>query len=346
MPNNNMSEIRICLYISAIVLVLVTANWCYTIVQPRHVCIWQQFGRVTTNFTSGSGLHWHSPLVSCVNMYVGMDVDVVEYECSTKDGIRYKGKVSITNQLMIAEVVNSYLIHGPNPDRANIYDQTEFLMQSRCAEHSSREWLVDNFTSHDENLHGDLVEAQVTANSGLRIIKGKTKVYKMQPLNSDIGKTIQQEAEHRAKAKTAGEEKKLNQKLAELAAAQQANKDALERNHTKAIEQRKTDTQQTELERQKRQLLAEKERQEIRHQMDRAKARKDADIMLTNAKAAAEAKKLESLANKAWLSPQHLKKMAIDAFYHNTKFVFGDKIPTAWLSQHEQWGTITNHTNK
>jgi hypothetical protein len=268
-----------------------------------------------------------------------MDVDVVEYECSTKDGIRYKGKVSITNQLMVEEVVNSYLIHGPKPDRANIYDQTEFLMQSRCAEHSSREWLVENFTSHDENLHGDLVESQLAANSGLRIIKGKTKVYKMQPLNSDIDKTIQQEAEHRAKAKTAGEEKKLNDKLAELAAAQQVNTDALERNRTKAIEQRKSDSQETELERQKRKLLAEKQRQEIRHQMDCSKAQKEANVTLTNANAAAEAKKIDAKANEVWLSPANLKRLAIDSFYNNAKFVFGDSVPTAWLSQHEQWDT-------
>ena len=137
------------------------------------------------------GIHFHSPLVSCVDMYVGMDVDVVEYECSTKDGIRYKGKVSITNQLMSEKVVNSYLIHGPNPDRANIYDPDGVSHAVAGARNTvAGEWLVDNFTSHDENLHGDLVEAQVTANSGLRIIKGKTKVYKMQPLNSDIDKTI------------------------------------------------------------------------------------------------------------------------------------------------------------
>ncbi len=197
---------------------------------------------------------------------------------------------------------------------------------------------MDNFTQHDENLFDDLVVSQVKANSGLIIVPGKVKVFKMEPTNSDIDKTIKQEAEHRAKAKTASEEKKLNKRLAELAAAEQANRDALERNRTKAIEQRKTDTQRTELERKKRQLIAEKERQEIRHEMDRAKARKEANVTLTGAKAEAEAKEIEAKANEVWLSPANLKRLAIAAFYNANKFVIGDSIPTAWLSQHEQWG--------
>ncbi len=126
-----MNELKYCAAALCGLALLYVGLSSYTIVQPRHVCIWQQFGRVVTNKTSGPGIHFHSPLLSCVDMYVGMDVDVVQYESTTNDGIRYKGKVSITNYLKLENVVESYMIHGPNPDRENIYGQTEFLMQTR-----------------------------------------------------------------------------------------------------------------------------------------------------------------------------------------------------------------------
>ena len=345
-----MSDTKLCLAclvpLLTVVVMYYTTGLFYTVVPARTRCIWTRFERVTTNKTDGPGLYFHLPFDKCQMMFVGPDMDEFEYTCGTKDGITCRGKVSITNQLQKEHVVESYMIHGPNPDLENIFNMGEILLQSRCAEMTAREWMVDNYTSIDDFLFEDLAKAQLVAKSGLRIVPGKVKVFKPVPTNSDIDKTIKKEAEHLASIKTATEKKKLDEKNAELAAAIQVAQDAIERNIAKAREQRITDTQETDIARKKRTIEAEQEREEIRHAMDRSAARNKANVTLTFAKAAAEAKKIEAAANAVWLTPHMLQKLAIDAFYNTNKFVFGDSIPTTWLSQHQAWAANSSSSTQ
>jgi hypothetical protein len=316
------------LAIAAIVGVIslyLMASSFYDVVPARHQAIWTQFQRVKYDETSPPGFYWKSPLVKGVHMFTGPDKDEVSYTCGTKDGITFKGKVAITNQLLPENVLESYSIHGENPDKANIYDMSEFLIQSICAEMTAREFLVDKFTDIDDLLYEALVEAQTKAKSGLKIVPGKVKVFKPEPTNSNIADIIKKEAEHRQSTRTADEEQKLNKKMAVLTKEKQAAEEELARARNIAEQLRRTDSQKTELERQKDKLNAEKERQAIRHEMDRAKAKKEADVSNTLAEARKKEKILEAEANVAYLTPEKLQEEAIKSFYNNHKHTFGKK---------------------
>ena len=311
--------------IVGLVSVYMMASSSYDVVPARHQAIWTQFQRIKYNETSGPGFYWKSPLVKGIHMFTGPDKDEVSYTCGTKDGITFKGKVAITNQLLPENVLESYLIHGKNPDRPNIYDMSEFLMQSICAEMTAREFLVDKFTTIDDLLYDALFKAQTNAKSGLKIIPGKVKVFKPVPTNSDIADIIKKEAEHRQSTRTADEKQKLNAKEAILAKEKQAANDELARARNKAEQQRISDSQETDLGRKKRLIEAQKERQAIEHEMDRAKAKKEADVTLTLAEAKKKEKELEAKANEAYLTPAKLKEEAIKSFYHNNKHTIGGK---------------------
>ena len=323
-----MPDQTICMITAAVVGVLslyLMASSFYDVVPARHQAIWTQFQRVKYDETSPPGFYWKSPLVKGIHMFTGPDKDEVSYTCGTKDGITFKGKVAITNQLLPENVLESYLIHGENPDRANIYDMSEFLTQSICAEMTAREFLVDKFTDIDDLLYEALVEAQKKAKSGLMIVPGKVKVFKPVPTNSNIGDIIKMEAEHRQSTRTADEKQKLNAKEAILAKEKQAAEEELARARNIAEQLRRTDSQKTELERQKDKLNAEKERAEIRHDMDRAQANKEADVTNTLAEAKKKEKILEAEANVAYLTPEKLQEEAIKSFYNNHKHTFGRK---------------------
>jgi hypothetical protein len=329
MPRQNMNETTMCITAGGVLAALLTtymmASSFYAVVPARHRAIWTQFQRVKYNETSGSGFYWKSPLVKGIHMFTGLDKDEVSYTCGTKDGITFKGKVAITNQLLPENVLESYLIHGENPDRANIYDMSEFLMQSICAEMTAREFLVDKFTDIDDLLYAALVEAQTKAKSGLKIEPGKVKVFKPVPTNSNIADIIKMEAEHRQSTRTADEKQKLNAKEAVLAKEKQAAEEELARARNIAEQLRRTDSQETELARKLKLLEAEKERQAIQHEMDRAKAKKEADVTNTLAEARKKEKILDAEANVAYLTPEKLKEEAIKSFYNNHKHTFGRK---------------------
>jgi hypothetical protein len=329
MPRQNMNETTMCIaaggVLAALLATYLMASSFYDVVPARHQAIWTQFQRVKYDETSSPGFYWKSPLVKGIHMFTGPDKDEVSYTCGTKDGITFKGKVAITNQLLPENVLESYSIHGENPDKANIYDMAEFLMQSICAEMTAREFLVDKFTDIDDLLYDALVEAQTKAKSGLKIEPGKVKVFKPVPTNSNIGDVIKMEAEHRQSTRTADEEQKLNAKQAVLAADKQQATEKLARLRNIAEQLRRTDSQEKELARQKDKLNAEKERAEIRHEMDRAQAKKEADVTNTLAEARKKEKILEAEANVAYLTPAKLQEEAIKSFYNNHKHTFGNK---------------------
>ena len=330
MSETTMSDIKLILTIAipifAVLVTYLTASSFYDVVPARNVAIWTQFQRVKYNETSGPGFHWKMPFTKGIHMFTGPDKDEVSYTCGTKDGITFQGKVAITNRLLPENVLESYLIHGKQPDRANIYDMSEFLMQSICAEMTAREFLVDKFTDIDDLLYAALVEAQVKAKSGLLIVPGKVKVFKPQPTNSDIANIIKKEAEHRQSTKTADEKQKLDKKMAALAAAKQAADDQLARDRNKAEQQRISDSQETELARKKRLIEAEKERQAIQHEMDRAKAKKEADIKVMSAKADKDAGLELAKKNDALLKEPYLRALEIEALAQNNKIYYGSDL--------------------
>ena len=298
----------------------------YDVVPARHQAIWTQFQRVKYDETSPPGFYWKSPLVKGIHMFTGPDKDEVSYTCGTKDGITFRGKVAITNQLLPENVLESYSIHGENPDKANIYDMSEFLIQSICAEMTAREFLVDKFTDIDDLLYEALIEAQTKAKSGLKIVPGKVKVFKPEPTNSNIGDIIKKEAEHRQSTRTADEEQKLNKKMAVLTKEKQAAEEELARARNKAEQQRISDSQETELTRQKNKLNAEKERAEIRHEMDRAAAKKEADVRRIAAKADKDAGIELATKNKELLTDAYLRTLEINALGQNNKIYYGDSV--------------------
>jgi hypothetical protein len=270
-------------------------------------------------------------------MYTGPDTDIVPYTCGSVDGVMFSGKCAITNRLLPENVLESYNIHGKKPDKGNIYDMTEFLMQSICADMTAREFLVDKFTQIDDMLYTALVDAQVKAKSGLLIIKGKVKVFKPVPTNSDIANIIKKEAEHRQSTRTAGEQQKLDKKMAELSAAKQEAEDELSRSRNKAVEHRLADTQSSELERAEAKLRAEQVHQTIQHEMKLATAMTEASQQTIAANATAfsymvqqtaeaNATKLEAAANQELLTPQYLEYKRSESLGKINKAYYGKEV--------------------
>ena len=315
-----------CVTIIGIVLVWVSASAVYDIVPERHVAIWTQFQRVKTDKTSEPGFYFKSPLTKAIHVFTGIDKDEVPYTCGTLDGITFKGVVAISNQQIKDQVVTSYLKHGKNPDASNIYDMTEFLMQNICAKMTAREFLVDRFTKIDDLLYDDLVAAQLASESGLLIVAGKVKVFKPIPTNSDIANIIKKEAEHRQSTRTADEQQKLNKKMAALASATQEAEQQLARDRNIAEQLRITDSQETELERKKRLIEAEKERQDIVHEMDRAKSKKDNDILIAKAMAEKTAGLEMAAMNEVLLTKEYLREKEIEATSKLNKVFYGDNL--------------------
>ena len=315
-----------CVTIIGIVLVWVSASAVYDIVPERHVAIWTQFQRVKTDKTSEPGFYFKSPLTKAIHVFTGIDKDEVPYTCGTLDGITFKGVVAISNQQIKDQVVTSYLKHGKNPDASNIYDMTEFLMQNICAKMTAREFLVDRFTKIDDLLYDDLVAAQLASESGLLIVAGKVKVFKPIPTNSDIANIIKKEAEHRQSTRTADEQQKLNKKMAALASATQEADQQLARDRNIAEQLRITDSQETELERKKRLIEAEKERQDIVHEMDRAKSKKDNDIIIAKAMAEKTAGLEMAAMNEVLLTKEYLREKEIEATSKLNKVYYGNDL--------------------
>lgn len=320
------SIMNFCVPIIGIVLVWVSASAVYDIVPERHVAIWTQFQRVKTDKTSEPGFYFKSPLTKAIHVFTGIDKDEVPYTCGTLDGITFKGVVAISNQQIKEHVITSYLKHGKNPDASNIYDMTEFLMQNICAKMTAREFLVDRFTQVDDLLYADLVAAQLTADSGLLIVAGKVKVFKPIPTNSDIANIIKKEAEHRQSTRTADEQQKLNKKMAALASATQEAEQQLARDRNIAEQLRITDSQETELERKKRLIEAEKERQDIVHEMDRAKSKKDNDILIAKAMADKAAGLEMAAMNEVLLTEEYLREKEIEATSKLNKVFYGNNL--------------------
>lgn len=335
-----MSELKVCLTICApLIAILVcgmTASSFYDIVPARHKAIWTQFERVIINETSNPGFHWKYPWTKSVQMFTGPDTDIVPYTCGSIDGVMFSGKCAITNSLLPENVLESYNIHGSKPDKGNIYDMTEFLMQSICADMTAREFLVDKFTQIDDMLYTALVNAQIEAKSGLLIIKGKVKVFKPVPTNSDIANIIVKEAEHRQSIRTADEQQKLDKKNAELAAAVQKASEQLNRDRNKAEQQRITDSQETEIARKKRIIEAKKERQAIQHEIDRAAAAKENDIKISTA-AADKAVGLElAKMNEVLFSHAYLRAKEIEAIAKLNKVYYGDQLGNVFRLKSEE----------
>lgn len=304
----------------------IMASSFYDVVPSRHVAIWTQFQRVKYNETDGPGFYWKLPWVKGIHMFTGPDKDDVSYTCGTKDGITFDGTVSITNRLVPEKVLESYLIHGENPDRANIYDMAEFIMQTICAQMTAREFLITKINITDDLLCKSMVEAQNKSNSGLEILESKVKVFRPRPTNSNIGDVIKMEAEHRSAALTADEKRKLDAKLASLASDKQKAVEKLARARNIAEQLRITDSQETELKREKEKLNAEKERAEIRHEMDKAKAEKEAAVKLIKATADKEAGLLLAIENEAKLTKEYLREKEIEALKENNKIYYGANI--------------------
>ena len=306
---------KLCVPIIGVVIVWLSASAVYDIVPERHVSIWTQFQRVKTDKTSGPGFYFKSPLTKGIHVFTGIDKDEVPYTCGTLDGIMFKGVVAISNQQIKEKTISTYLKHGKKPDASNIYDMTEFLMQSICAKMTAREFLVDRFTQVDDLLYADLVEAQLAADSGLLIVPGKVKVFKPIPTNSDIANIIKKEAEHRQSTRTADEQQKLNKKMASLAAASQEAEQQLARDRNKAEQQRITDSQE-----------AEKERMTIQHEMDIAKSKKDNDIIIAKAKAEKTAGLEMAAMNEVLLTNAYLREKEIEATSKLNKVFYGDNL--------------------
>lgn len=317
-----------CILISVIgmVAMCMTASSFYDVVPSRHVAIWTQFQRVKYNETSGPGFYWKFPWVKGIHMFTGPDKDDVSYTCGTKDGITFEGTVSIMNRLLPENVLMSYLMYGENPDRANIYDMAEIIMQTICAQMTAREFLITKINIIDDLLCKQMVEAQNKSNSGLEILESKVKVFRPRPTNSNIGDVIKMEAEHRSAALTADERQKLDAKLASLASDKQKAVEKLARARNIAEQLRITDSQETELKREKDKLNAEKERAEIRHEMDKAKAEKEAAVKLIKATADKEAGLLLAIENKAKLTKEYLREKEIEALKENNKIYYGANI--------------------
>ena len=195
----------------------------------------------------------------------------------------------------------------------------------------------------DDLLEERLVEGQkalydsdgtlIRPATGVQILKGKVKVFKPKPINSNVDELIKKEAEHRQAVRTAIEERKVDQALADNMAAKQKAELERDRARNQQAEQRHTDTQRAELERAQAKLDAEQKRLETQIQMQYAEAARDANVTLTLADAQARKTVMEAESNQKLLTPEYLKSKAIDAFYHNSKMVMGDSIPTAWLNQ-------------
>ena len=314
-----MSHLYIILTFSIISIIILYKS--YVIIPARHVGIWTRFGATLHNNISYPGLYIKSPFTRVVTMFTGPDNDEGHYTCGTIDGIMFKGKYVIGNRLRPEFAKKSYSIYGEHPDDDNIKGMTVIIIQDICANMTARQFLSDKYTLIDDLVETSLTKQQKIASSGLEILKGKVKIYKPVPTNSDIADIIKKEAEHRQSARTADEKQKLNKKEAELAAAKQEAAEKLARERNRADEQRKTDS-----------IEAEKIRQEIQHSMDRARAYKESNVTMIAARAAAAAKEVEARANSIWLTPELIKLKAIEAFQTNSKFIIGDSIPTAWVN--------------
>lgn len=304
-------------------LITSTNGWfVYHTTPPRHVTVTVHKIKGVLPNVSLPGTVFKSPLSSSYDIFTGPDNDEVFYTCGTKDGITFKGKVSITNQLPPENVHASFLIHGEKPDKANIYDMTEFAMQSICANMTAREFLVDKFTIVDNMLGDILAKAQVKAKSGLIIDLDKVKVFKPEPTNSDIGSIIKKEAEHRQSIRTADEKQKLNKKIASLRSDELAAENQRERDTNKAEQQRISDSQEAELGRKKRLIEATKERDAIQHEINIAKSKADSTVK----EIASEAEKRIALrlaeTNEKLLKGPYLRLLEIEAIKGINKTVF------------------------
>lgn len=279
------------------------------VVEEGYCGFYYQFGRLLDTYTQ-PGLHVRlpPPITTAISVYVRPQVDSVEnVKCGTKDGtLILFPNIEVGNTLPESHAHKVIKEYGAVYDQFLVFKQVQYITNALCSEYTSHEIAIEKFNQFDDLVKDDLETIQKELGTGLLI--DFVRIAKPS-LPKALDDAYQRQAAERA-LKKAKEEEFLRIQQENLNEQEKARGAA----NVKLLESQKQN-----------EILIEKKRAEAT-QNEIAN-----DMMIKTAKAKADAKKEEAMANKELLTKEYLELKKYEALLHNSKLILTNDLPNNML---------------
>ena len=264
---------------------------------------------------SSPGIHSKFPIIDDIKIVqISMQTDSVEnIPCGTNSGtLIYFDKIEVVNRLKRDHVLKTVKEYTVEYDQSLIYSKIHHLINQMCSQATLTQVAIENFDKIDDQLLEELQKDCDRYDAGLEIIS--VRVTKPR-LPESVRKAFEQKDAERANLALAKE----RAAVAELEARANANQRRI----------------QAETEKEVKKIAIEKEIMEREGEQKKI-AINDA-IFVASEKAKADAalyqKQKEAEANRGLMTKEYVQLETVKAMNHNTKYYFGEKIPSAFYQQ-------------
>ncbi|GBG76337.1 hypothetical protein CBR_g22084 [Chara braunii] len=283
-------------------------------VPEGHVGVYRRGGAVLRTI-SEPGFHLMMPgLTTFERVQVTLQTDeVTNIPCGTKGGVMIVfEKIEVVNRLRKEHVLDTIMQYGAKYDKIWIYDKIHHEINQFCSMHTLQEVYIDKFDQVDERMREAIQRDCTKYAPGIEIINVRVTKPKI-PLS--IARNYEQMEEERTKALIAAERQRVVEKETET-----------ERKKAVMEAEKVAQTSRIRME----QMLAEKESQKRQQEIEN-------EIYLSRQKSLTDAEYYrvmkEAEANKLKLTPQFLEWEFILAIANNSKIFFGEKVPHMVMDQ-------------
>ncbi len=268
--------------------------------------------------TMAPGLHFKLPFIDDVKIVqISMQTDSVQnLPCGTASGTTISfDKIEVVNRLRPDKVLSTVKEFSWNYDEMLIYSKIHQLINEMCSKSTLQEIAIEKFDSIDDQLLASLQKEIDRFDAGVDIIS--VRVTKPR-LPESVRKAFELKDAERANLALAQE----RARVAEIEARAQASQRKIQAETDKDVRSIAISKEIMEREGEQKKLA-------ITDQIWLASEKAKADAALYKAQREAEA-------NQLILTKEYIQLESVKAISQNTKFYFGEKIPTTFYQNQLQ----------
>lgn len=291
---------------------------CFTVPEGNVAVLYRGGALLTAKGTMPPGLHFKLPFIDDVKIIqISMQTDNVQnLPCGTASGTTISfDKIEVVNRLRPESVLKTVKEFSWNYDEILIYQKIHQLINELCSKSTLQEIAIDNFDKIDDQLMSALQKDIDRFDAGVDIIS--VRVTKPR-LPEAVRKAFEQKDAERANLALA----QARANVAELEARAVSNTRKIQAEMEKEVKMIAIEKEIMEREGEKKKLA-------ITDQIWLASEKAKADAALYKAQKEAEGHKL--IYSDKFVELEKFKALA-----QNTKYYFGEKIPTTFYQQQLQ----------
>jgi regulator of protease activity HflC (stomatin/prohibitin superfamily) len=283
-------------------------------IEEGHVGVYYRGGALLSS-TNGPGYHMMIPFITTFrSVQTTLQTDEVKnVPCGTSGGVMiYFDRIEVVNLLNPNDVFETIKNYTADYDKTLIYNKIHHELNQFCSVHNLQDVYIRLFDQIDENLKKTLQEDLRIMAPGLYIQAVRVTKPK---IPEQIRKNFETMEGERTKLLIAVEHQKLIEKESET----ERKKAIIEAEKVAAVAKIQWD--QKIMEKESEKTMAEIE--DLTH-LGREKAKADAEFYKADR---------ESEANKLLLTKEYLELRRYDALSNNNKIYFGNSIPSMFVDQ-------------